>query len=75
MSKRTLENTLESKMSVPWIEKYRPKNLSQISSQSETVNILQKTLNSGNVYYYFINYSFHIYYSMDPLEQEKHLQF
>ena len=37
-------------MSVPWIEKYRPKNLSQISSQSETVNILQKTLQSGNVF-------------------------
>lgn len=62
-------------MSVPWIEKYRPKDLSQISSQSETVNILQKTLKSGNVYCNFLKYSFHIYYSMAPQEQEKHLQF
>jgi replication factor C subunit 2/4 len=36
-------------MTIPWIEKYRPKNLSQISSQTETVNILQKTLSSGNL--------------------------
>lgn len=33
----------------PWIEKYRPKNLSEVSSQTTTTNILQKSLHSANL--------------------------
>lgn len=33
----------------PWIEKYRPKKLSDVSSQSTTTSILQKSLNSANL--------------------------
>lgn len=33
----------------PWIEKYRPKTLSEITSQSTTTNILQKSLHSANL--------------------------
>ncbi|KAJ3016601.1 hypothetical protein HKX48_003943 [Thoreauomyces humboldtii] len=33
----------------PWIEKYRPKDMSDISSQEEVVAVLQKTLESQNL--------------------------
>ncbi|KAG0671373.1 hypothetical protein C6P40_003779 [Pichia californica] len=33
----------------PWIEKYRPKSLSEVASQSTTTNILQKSLQSANL--------------------------
>ncbi|GAA5985174.1 hypothetical protein JCM11641_005475 [Rhodosporidiobolus odoratus] len=33
----------------PWVEKYRPKNLSEISAQDHTVNVLKKTLGSANL--------------------------
>ncbi|KAI9339177.1 replication factor C subunit 4-like protein [Zopfochytrium polystomum] len=34
---------------VPWIEKYRPKGLQDISSQEETVAVLKKTIESSNL--------------------------
>lgn len=33
----------------PWIEKYRPKSLSEVTSQSTTTGILQKSLHSANL--------------------------
>jgi hypothetical protein len=33
----------------PWVEKYRPANLSQISGQTETVAVLSKSIQSQNV--------------------------
>jgi hypothetical protein len=41
--------------STPWIEAYRPKSLSQVSSQEETVQMLKKTLESRNVLYSSLN--------------------
>ena len=32
---------------IPWIEKYRPRNLKQIISQDESINILNNTLKTG----------------------------
>lgn len=34
---------------IPWIEKYRPKRLSEILSQEESINILSNTLQSGEL--------------------------
>lgn len=34
---------------LPWIEKYRPKNISEISSQSDVVATLRKSLESQNI--------------------------
>lgn len=34
---------------IPWIEKYRPKKLSDILSQEESINILTNTLQSGEL--------------------------
>ncbi|KAI1105236.1 putative replication factor protein [Jackrogersella minutella] len=33
----------------PWVEKYRPKTLSDVTAQDHTVNILQRTLQSSNL--------------------------
>ncbi|SCV66979.1 BQ2448_5625 [Microbotryum intermedium] len=33
----------------PWVEKYRPKNLSEVSAQDHTVAVLKKTLGSSNL--------------------------
>ncbi|GMM29806.1 replication factor C subunit 2 [Martiniozyma asiatica (nom. inval.)] len=35
--------------SMPWVEKYRPKSLSEVTSQSTTTNVLQKSLHSANL--------------------------
>ena len=34
---------------IPWIEKYRPRNLKQIISQDESINILNNTLETGEL--------------------------
>ena len=34
---------------IPWIEKYRPKKLSEIVSQDESINILNNTLKTGEL--------------------------
>ncbi|GAA6056419.1 hypothetical protein JCM3770_000693 [Rhodotorula araucariae] len=33
----------------PWVEKYRPKNLEEVSAQDHTVQVLKKTLGSSNL--------------------------
>ncbi|GAA5848690.1 hypothetical protein JCM8547_004596 [Rhodosporidiobolus lusitaniae] len=33
----------------PWVEKYRPKNLGEVSAQEHTVNVLKKTLGDPNL--------------------------
>ncbi|KAI5476518.1 replication factor C subunit 2 [Pseudohyphozyma bogoriensis] len=33
----------------PWVEKYRPKNLGEVSAQDHTVAVLKKTLGSANL--------------------------
>lgn len=34
---------------LPWVEKYRPKNLDEVSAQDHAVTVLKKTLESANV--------------------------
>ncbi|KAJ3282791.1 replication factor C subunit 4 [Borealophlyctis nickersoniae] len=36
-------------VSPPWVEKYRPKNMDDISSQEEAVAVLKKTMESANL--------------------------
>ncbi|KAJ3075968.1 replication factor C subunit 4 [Podochytrium sp. JEL0797] len=33
----------------PWIEKYRPKGIHEVSAQEETIQVLRKTMESGNL--------------------------
>jgi replication factor C subunit 2/4 len=35
--------------SIPWVEKYRPKNLDNISFQTNTISVIKKSLNSNNI--------------------------
>ncbi|KAF8469639.1 P-loop containing nucleoside triphosphate hydrolase protein [Kalaharituber pfeilii] len=35
--------------SVPWVEKYRPKNLGDVSAQDHTISVLKRTLQSANL--------------------------
>ncbi|KAH6671451.1 P-loop containing nucleoside triphosphate hydrolase protein [Halenospora varia] len=39
----------ETKRLQPWVEKYRPKNLSDVTAQDHTITVLQRTLQSSNV--------------------------
>ncbi|KAI0140994.1 putative replication factor protein [Hypoxylon sp. NC0597] len=44
--------TEESKQNTrkqPWVEKYRPKTLSDVTAQDHTVNVLQRTLQASNL--------------------------
>ncbi|PWW78860.1 P-loop containing nucleoside triphosphate hydrolase protein [Tuber magnatum] len=34
---------------VPWVEKYRPKNLDDVSAQDHTISVLKRTLQSSNL--------------------------
>ncbi|KAI5786343.1 P-loop containing nucleoside triphosphate hydrolase protein [Peziza echinospora] len=34
---------------VPWVEKYRPKNLADVSAQDHTISVLKRTLQSANL--------------------------
>lgn len=34
---------------LPWIEKYRPKELSSVSHQDETINVLKRSIKTGNL--------------------------
>ncbi|KAK3372514.1 P-loop containing nucleoside triphosphate hydrolase protein [Podospora didyma] len=43
--KQTTENT----RSQPWVEKYRPKTLSDVTAQDHTITVLQRTLQASNL--------------------------
>ncbi|CAL9728833.1 replication factor C subunit 2 [Monosporozyma unispora] len=47
--KRKLENSAEKEQSKPWVEKYRPKNLDEVTAQDHAVTVLKKTLESANL--------------------------
>ncbi|KAJ3223759.1 hypothetical protein HK099_000715 [Clydaea vesicula] len=42
-------NTEAKKLNLPWIEKYRPNSIEQVSSQEEIVAVLKKALTSDNL--------------------------
>ncbi|KAI8138289.1 replication factor C subunit 2 [Fennellomyces sp. T-0311] len=46
---RQANNVKEQIQQVPWVEKYRPKTMDEISSQEAVVNVLRKSLTSENL--------------------------
>ncbi|KAI1649802.1 putative replication factor protein [Daldinia loculata] len=44
-----VEESKQSTRKQPWVEKYRPKTLSDVTAQDHTVNILQRTLQASNL--------------------------
>ncbi|KAB5580437.1 P-loop containing nucleoside triphosphate hydrolase protein [Coniochaeta sp. 2T2.1] len=45
----TKDKPEEAPRSQPWVEKYRPKTLSDVTAQDHTVTVLQRTLNASNL--------------------------
>ncbi|KAI0383849.1 putative replication factor protein [Hypomontagnella monticulosa] len=43
------EESKQSTRKQPWVEKYRPKTLSDVTAQDHTVNVLQRTLQASNL--------------------------
>jgi len=43
------ETTRESRLEIPWVEKYRPKNVDEVAYQEEVVRTLKKSIESGNL--------------------------
>jgi replication factor C subunit 2/4 len=43
------EDNKKSARKQPWVEKYRPKTLSDVTAQDHTVNVLQRTLQASNL--------------------------
>lgn len=41
--------TKENTRMQPWVEKYRPKNLNDVTAQDHTITVLQRTLQSSNL--------------------------
>ncbi|KAL3423562.1 replication factor C [Phlyctema vagabunda] len=41
--------TKETARHQPWVEKYRPKNLNDVTAQDHTITVLQRTLQSSNL--------------------------
>ncbi|KAG9238359.1 P-loop containing nucleoside triphosphate hydrolase protein [Amylocarpus encephaloides] len=41
--------TKENTRSQPWVEKYRPKSLNDVTAQDHTITVLQRTLQSSNL--------------------------
>ncbi|KAI5866860.1 putative replication factor protein [Durotheca rogersii] len=44
-----IEESKQSARKQPWVEKYRPKTLSDVTAQDHTVNVLQRTLQASNL--------------------------
>lgn len=47
--RRKVSTDSENESSKPWVEKYRPKNLDEVTAQDHAVNVLKKTLGSDNL--------------------------
>lgn len=43
------EDNKKSARKQPWVEKYRPKTLSDVTAQDHTINVLQRTLQASNL--------------------------
>ncbi|KAI1459003.1 putative replication factor protein [Annulohypoxylon moriforme] len=43
------EESKQNNRKQPWVEKYRPKTLSDVTAQDHTVNVLQRTLQASNL--------------------------
>ncbi|KAI1208836.1 putative replication factor protein [Annulohypoxylon truncatum] len=43
------EESKQNTRKQPWVEKYRPKTLSDVTAQDHTVNVLQRTLQASNL--------------------------
>ncbi|KAI1804027.1 putative replication factor protein [Daldinia bambusicola] len=44
-----VEESKQNTRKQPWVEKYRPKTLSDVTAQDHTVNVLQRTLQASNL--------------------------
>ncbi|KAL7629361.1 Subunit of heteropentameric Replication factor C (RF-C) [Parahypoxylon ruwenzoriense] len=44
-----IEESKQTARKQPWVEKYRPKTLSDVTAQDHTVNVLQRTLQASNL--------------------------
>ncbi|KAI2468021.1 putative replication factor protein [Annulohypoxylon bovei var. microspora] len=44
-----VEESKQNSRKQPWVEKYRPKTLSDVTAQDHTVNVLQRTLQASNL--------------------------
>lgn len=42
---------------LPWVEKYRPKSLDEVSAQDHAITVLKRTMESANVSNWVINQS------------------
>ncbi|CAL3963989.1 hypothetical protein PZA11_001458 [Diplocarpon coronariae] len=47
-SAKTLASKEDTRLQ-PWVEKYRPKNLNDVTAQDHTITVLQRTLQSSNL--------------------------
>ncbi|KUI53901.1 Replication factor C subunit 2 [Cytospora mali] len=43
------KKTQETPRAQPWVEKYRPKNLNDVTAQDHTITVLQRTLQASNL--------------------------
>ncbi|ERS98617.1 hypothetical protein HMPREF1624_05404 [Sporothrix schenckii ATCC 58251] len=48
-SSKNEKQTTETPRAQPWVEKYRPKSLSDVTAQDHTVTVLQRTLQASNL--------------------------
>ncbi|KAK3693838.1 P-loop containing nucleoside triphosphate hydrolase protein [Podospora appendiculata] len=48
-TKDTDKQTRENKRAQPWVEKYRPKTLSDVTAQDHTITVLERTLQASNL--------------------------
>jgi replication factor C subunit 3/5 len=44
-----MENLDESKKNIPWVEKYRPETVDDISHQDEIIKSLKTAISEGNI--------------------------
>ncbi|KAK5780908.1 hypothetical protein RI543_002035 [Arxiozyma heterogenica] len=47
--RRRVISNVDKEQSIPWVEKYRPKTLDEVTAQDHAVTVLKKTLESANL--------------------------